>query len=416
MVTETSNSWLLGRLRAISRAIAGPLEHDLVLRSFVDEMQKLLPHDHLDIVLLHGAGMQVCYEAGISTSWTDSGKSLRPTATSPIRDLLLGRVDWIVSGDAQTDKRFLFLGADNGPIFDANLRSRIIVPLTIQGQIIGSLAVSRCTVGAYDETMLDRVRAVADLLAPYLFAIEEGRRARVAAVAEAEAIGREEALRIGAQRLTEGMEHERQRLGMDIHDQTLADLARIVRRLSRARRQRPGDTHELMLIENELGAALNDLRGIVEDMRPGILQLFGFTEAVEAHLDRSCSNANALLSKHVIDDTAGAVDRLPDTMRTTLFRIVQEAVTNAVRHADAATITVRVSETEGRLCVVVDDDGAGIPEAAHTSSGGLSNIRTRSRLISASESIHARPGGGTRVEIRLPGLPERNVATETPIS
>lgn len=141
-------------------------------------MQHILPHDHLDIVLLHKVGMQICYEAGISTSWSSGSDLLKPTATSPIRDILLERVPHILTGDAQKDPHFLFLDADNGPIFDANLRIRIIVPLTIQGKVIGSLAISCHSIGIYSKEMIDRVQAAANLLAPYLFALEEGRRAR----------------------------------------------------------------------------------------------------------------------------------------------------------------------------------------------------------------------------------------------
>ncbi|MCY6383713.1 GAF domain-containing sensor histidine kinase [Hoeflea prorocentri] len=396
---------MLMRLRAISRAIAGPLDYDLVLENFAKEMQKILPHNHLDIVLLHGAGMQVCYEAGISTAWTDSAKTLRPTATSPIRDLLLGRVDKIVSADAQTDRRFLFLGADNQPIFDADLRSRIIVPLTIKGRIIGSLALSSHQIGQYTEEMCDRAQAAADLLAPYLFALEEGRRAREAAVAQAEAQGREEALRLGVQRLTEGIERERQRLAMDLHDQTLADLARLVRRLGRLRREVPPDLGELVTIETDLGRALDDLRSIVENMRPGVLQLFGFSDAVEAQLDRAVSARGRKPETSVRDLTGGAVDALPETVRTALFRIAQEAVTNAVKHADASQITVEISSAPSSIVVVIEDDGVGIDPQALSSSGGLDNIRTRARLISAHVEFGSTPGEGTRISVKLPVTP-----------
>lgn len=401
---------LLERLRAISRAIAGQLDYELVLKNFAQEMQHILAHDHLDIVLLHRDGMQICYEAGIPTSWSSQTKILKPTAASPLRDILLERVPHIITDDAQKDRRFLFFEADNGPIFDANLRSRIIVPLTIQSRVIGSLAISSHDVGRYCIDMIDRVQAAADLLAPYLFALEEGRRAREAAVAEAEALGREEALRVGFQRLTEGIERERQRLGMDIHDQTLADLAGLVRRLNRVRRKTLPDFGELSQIEIDLGCALDDLRAIVEDMKPGVLQLFGFADAVEAHLDRSLGVRQADVGGSVQDRSDGAVDDFSDSARLALFRIVQEAINNAVRHAEAANINVEIDCPEGKINIRIEDDGSGFDEISTSGTGGIGNMRTRAKLISADLNIGRGNGCGTVVEIAVPWAHAENEA------
>ena len=387
---------------SIARTIAGPTEYETVLDNFADGLRTLIPHDHLDIVLLHGAGTQVCYEAKIHTAWSQSQNPLTPTQCSPLRDLLRGDIPYILTDDAWQDERFHFEGADDAPIFDANLHSRIVVPLRVQGEITGSLAISSHQKAYYDERLVEIAQGAADLVAAYLFALERGREARDAAVAESEARGREEALRLGAQNLTEGLEQERQRLGMDLHDQTLADLARLSRRVAKVRSLGRFDEEMLLSIEQDLENSLIELRAIVEDMKPGVLQLFGFADAVEAHLQHCTGNTFPPVRTSLTDSSAGIVDTLPESVRVALYRIVQEAINNAVKHAVASRIDVTVSVEDRQLHVEVRDNGIGFASTDHGLEGGIGNIHTRAALVFASVSIlQAEPGEGTRVVLSM---------------
>ncbi len=388
---------------SIAQAIAGPTDYELVLENFASTLRSLIPHDHLDIVLLHPSGTQICYEARMQTAWNHTESETKPTETSPIREVLLGQVPFILTKDAWTDPRFHFEGADNKPIFDANLHSRIVVPLRVQGEPIGSLAISSHQTNYYDNQMVVLAQGAADLVSAYLFALERGKEAKDSAVAESEAKGRERALRLGAMRLTQGMERERQRLGMDLHDQTLADLARIRRRMSRIECVSPVAMEELGQIQGELDRCLDEVREIVEDMKPGVLQLFGFTEAVDAHLQRCLKNLRRPMKMHVEDTTNGLADQLQGTVRTAMYRIVQEAVTNALKHAECGRIDVSITQSGDRVCVTVEDDGTGIDDTALKSHSGISNIKTRAELISA--RVHFEriaPDAGTRVLISVP--------------
>lgn len=388
---------------SIARTIAGPLDYEQVLQNFADGLRSLIRHDHLDIVLLHSAGMQICYETGIHTSWSRTENPYQPQEMSPIRDVLGGVSDFILTDNAWSDERFHFEGADDQPIFDNNLRSRIIVPLRVRGNIIGSLAISSHKVNVYDHSLVKIAQGAADLLAAYMFALEKGREARDAAVAESEAKGREETLRIGAQRLTEGMERERQRLGMDIHDQTLADLARLSRRISHFRIDGSFELEELMAIEKELSHCLRDLRGIVEDIKPGILQMFGFNDAIEAHMRRNTEALDPPVHTELIDETGGIVDEFPDDVRTSLYRMAQEAVNNALKHTSASKIQVRLWFEKETLKISIEDDGKGIREKDLLPHSGLESMRTRAALISADLVIRNVEGRhGTDVLISLP--------------
>ncbi|WP_299926218.1 ATP-binding protein [uncultured Pelagimonas sp.] len=388
---------------SIARAIAGPTDYELVLENFANRLRALIAHDHLDIVLLHPTGTQICYEARMHTSWSHTQNPATPTEESPIRDVLRGDLPYILTDDAWTDPRFHFEGADSEPLFQANLHSRIVVPLRVQGELIGSLAISSHKKSFYNEELVVLAQGAADLVSAYLFALERGKEAKDSAIAEIEATGRERSLRIGALQLTEGMERERQRLGMDLHDQTLADLARIRRRMSGIEGGSPEASKELADIQEELDHCLEDVRGIVEDMKPGVLQMFGFSEAVDAHLQRCLRNTRRPMNMHVQDLTDGKMDHLQDTVRTAMYRIVQEAVNNALKHANCSRINVRIAQQGGNMSVTIEDDGTGIQDMDLHSLSGIGNIKTRADLISASvlfDRLNAPKG--TRVLITVP--------------
>ncbi|WP_394199241.1 GAF domain-containing sensor histidine kinase [Litoreibacter albidus] len=388
---------------SIAQAIAGPTDYELVLENFANRLRALIAHDHLDIVLLHPTGTQICYEARMHTSWSHTQNPAKPTAESPIRDVLRGDAPYILTDDAWTDPVFHFDGADSKPIFDANLRSRIVVPLRVQGELIGSLAISSHKKSFYSKDLVVLAQGAADLVSAYLFALERGKEAKDSAISELEATGRERTLRIGALRLTEGMERERQRLGMDLHDQTLADLARIRRRVSRVEGGSKAAMDEIAAIQDELDHCLDDVRGIVEDMKPGVLQLFGFAEAVDAHLQRCRKNMHRTMEMHVDDASNGGMDDLQDTVRTAVYRIVQEAVNNALKHAECTRLEVRIAHSGPNMTVTIDDNGTGIQDADLQSHSGIGNIKTRTDLISAQVRFERLEDPvGTRVMIMVP--------------
>lgn len=395
---------MFAHLLAVSRAMVGQMDYESVLRAFGTELRHLIPHDHLDIVLLSKHGKEhACYEVGLLTKWSDLARRPLPTRISPVRAVLMGEVLYLLTDDALSDRRFHFKGAIDEPIFTARLRSRIIVPLRAQGGIFGSLNISRQQTGRYKRADVSIAQHCADLLAPYLYALARTEDARKAAFAEAEARTREEVLRAGALRLTEGMERERQRLAMDLHDQTLADLARISRRIAHLRVRGGARPDDLVELENDLGSCLHELRRIVEDMKPGVLDLFGFAEAIEASLTRSIAGAGLDVAIELKDRSQRAADRLPTTLRTALYRIVQEAVNNAVTHSGARRIRVEISKHSACVEVAIIDDGRGLSGPAETSCGGMSHMRTRAALIGAQIRVARGAGGtGTRVTVRIP--------------
>lgn len=383
----------LRSLLRISSHLAGQTEIRAALRAVTAEIEEILPLDHLDVCLVDETGTwNTSYEVGLRTRWSQS-RSL--VAVSPIRDILSGEVDFMLSANAMEDARYLYPGALCQPILSHRLRSRVNVAMKVLGRTVGALNCSSRRIGVYDMESVERLRHVADVLAPYFHALRAAEKARAAAVAEAEARAREEGLREGAAGLMRALERERRRIGMDLHDQTLADLTRLLREVER------GEAADL---PDRLRLCVEDLRRIIDDAAPTLLDFFGVGHALKVHLERATAGSATEILVH--ECGGEATDALPADIRIALFRIAQEAINNAARHAGAGRISLTVEETPAAIRIAVEDDGPGFGDlSALKQGGGLSHMAARARLIGArfaAISGGAEEGFGARVSVVLP--------------
>ena len=393
---------LLGQYLTISRLLAGQLDFHSVIRAVAAEVSQIIPHDHMDVCIIMLDGKyHTAHESPFETGWGRNPPS--PISNSPIRSLLYGEVDTMITGDARNDLRFHYEGAYSIPIFEGNLRSRLHVALKAQGEVIGALSCSSHQSDIYGEDDLDRARSIADLLAPYFFALRAAEQAKRSAIVETEARAREEGLRLGALKLTEALEVERQRIGMDLHDQTLADLTRLSRRLERLTHATDVSSDMIEPLFRSLQHCMHDLRQIIEEARPAVLQLFGFVQAVENHLERSIRDSGSAIRWRIDDRADGLVENLPSNVATALFRIAQEAINNAIRHANATEMAVEILATQKHIKIAIRDNGIGIASTQKRAGSGIDNMRTRARLISARfDAAKNRDCPGTSIEVSLP--------------
>ncbi|MDF0601718.1 ATP-binding protein [Psychromarinibacter sp. C21-152] len=376
----------------ISAHLAERTDIASALEAVADEIAEVIPFTHADLCLKDRPGWLSSYEVGIRTRWS---RARTRVDVSPIRDLITGKCDYMLCRDAMQDPRQTYDGAVSEPIFNHKLRSRVHVLMKVMGQPIGTLNISHSTPGLYDMDTVQRAQHVADALSPYFHALHTAERAQRVAQVGQEAQAREEGLRRGALELTQTLEQERQRIGMDLHDQTLADLTRLLREI--ATEAGPDRDHLTRRITEIIG----DLRRIIDTAVPTLLDLFGFVHAVRVHLERAVGQQP--IDIHVADETDGAPDRLDPTVRTALFRIAQEAINNAARHSGARRIAVRITP-HGRsgLVMTVRDNGRGLP-AELVRNSGLAHMRTRARLISA--DLDFLNEDGCTLRVRLEGAP-----------
>ncbi len=387
------------QVTAILTSIAGQLNFRAVIKAASNEISGHLLHDHVDIALMSPDLQAVtAWETGLHTEWDAETTATKPVDVSPIRDLFRGRVDHIITGDAQSDPRFHFEGAFSTPIFAVGLRSRLHVPLKVEGRVFGALSFSTQTVDSYRTEDIGNARIVADILSGYIYALKQGEFARQSAVQRAESEARAEGLRLGARQLAEALEDARRAIGMDLHDQTVADLSRISRNIRRLAESRGALDPDLATLEEDINHCLHELRIIVDDARPSVLELFGFADAVEALMDRSALHLPGLVVCQVTDDSGGLIDRMPARTQVALYRIVQEAVNNAFRHSGAGRIAVGITAAGTRATIRVQDDGLGLSSELRRHASGIANMRTRAALIDVGFKLKTGPQG---TEIRL---------------
>ncbi|MHB1192862.1 MAG: HAMP domain-containing sensor histidine kinase [Longimicrobiales bacterium] len=204
-----------------------------------------------------------------------------------------------------------------------------------------------------------------------------------------------------ARRVLESEERERQRIAHELYSGTAQTLAGVLVRLRIAERHLSSTANDsIHEIREEVVSALEEIRGVARRLRPPELDELGVRAALEAHA-RSMTEGKRMDVRF-----DGAVPPLSRESSLALFRIAQEAITNAVLHSGADAMTVRFAVEGGSLVTEVTDDGCGFePSAALTPSGqslGLFGMHERAGYVQGELSLESGPGRGTRVRVVLP--------------
>lgn len=212
---------------------------------------------------------------------------------------------------------------------------------------------------------------------------------------------------VAAEKLIEGAEEERRRIAMDLHDQTLADLASVQRGLE----QLPGD--EAQRIEADLQRAIANLRVVMDDLHPQTLDILGLGAALESHLEKVCNRSGSPEYFWLADEEVAALP-LSRSHQVSLYRIAVEAIQNTLRHSRATRFEVSLVKRESELLLSVEDNGNGFDflevTSRHQGGRGLHNITERARAIGARVAWRpSRFSSGTRFELYLPldDMPEQ---------
>lgn len=221
----------------------------------------------------------------------------------------------------------------------------------------------------------------------------------------------QEKLRELAAHLERIKEDERKRIAREVHDDLGALLTGIKAYLSVAidRATLAGTPPDELLVEAAKLAdvATETVRRVVADLRPSVLDELGVWTALDWYVGQ-IEKQTELACQCIIDANAAATEVDPERS-TMLFRIVQEALTNVVRHAEASRVTVRAMRQEDSIMVEIEDDGKGIDmeHLLDRESWGLVGMHERVRYFGGELQINGTPGRGTIVILRLP-LEERD--------
>jgi two-component system, NarL family, sensor histidine kinase UhpB len=209
--------------------------------------------------------------------------------------------------------------------------------------------------------------------------------------------GLENERRASTRRAVSTLEGERRRIGNELHDEVGQRLTGLLLQLQRARDEAPDHIEpRLARIQADVRATLDEVGMLAWQLRPGILDDLGLLRAMQALGDTLRAHATAL----VVLNLPARLPPLSAEVELALYRVAQEALTNAVRHAAASTITLTLSAGERLLDLEVLDDGCGLP-AGTDEGAGLRGMRERALLISGRLDVASRPGHGVRVHLRV---------------
>jgi signal transduction histidine kinase len=377
---ETSQRWLgqLESLNEIGNALTGELDLERLLDLVATRLRELVDARLVLIALPDGSGeLQVAAADGEGAdAFGLVGMRLGIADSKAGRVLERGRSERIdsVLDDPEIDQSAARrLGA----------RSALYVPLVVAGGPIGVL-VAHDRAGQDPAFGEDDLRLAESLASRAAIAVDLSQRVSRDAV----------------RRVVEAQELERARLARELHDETGQALTSILLGLKSLEDRLDSDEGRTAAAElRELVVStLQDVRRLAVELRPSALDDFGLVAAIE-RLTETFSAGSGI----AVDLEARLGDeRLPGEIETALYRLVQEALTNVLKHAGAARVRVSLTRDAAGVTAVVEDDGAGFDAAARNGGLGLSGMRERLGIVGGRLTIDSSSGRGTTLLAEVP--------------
>jgi two-component system, NarL family, sensor histidine kinase DevS len=377
---EATTQWSkqLESLNEIGNALATETELERLLDLVARRLRELLDARIVAVMLPFGESeLRLAAVAGEGGEEVFLGRTIPRTASKSGRVFDRGRSE---RSDAVLDDPEV----DTDTVRGFGARTGLWVPLVARSETIGLIAV-------HDKLGPDPRFNDNDLRLAETF----GSRAAVA-VDLSQRIARD-ALR----RIVDAQELERRRLARELHDETGQALSSILLGLraldekvdSAVARDAVADVRELVV------ATLQDVRRLAIELRPKVLDDFGLVPALE-RLAQTFGDQTGISVRF---EPGLADERLPAEVETALYRIVQEALTNIVKHAHARNISIVLVRRPGTMTAVVEDDGLGFtPERTRDGGFGLEGMRERVGLLDGRLQIESIEGSGTTIVAEVP--------------
>jgi signal transduction histidine kinase len=367
--------------RDIAEAIGGVADLNRVLELIVKRGRALVQAQSLLIMLREGEELVIAASAGHAA---EARGHRIPIATSTFGEVLRrGRPERI--GDVGADLR---IAPEELGVSDAH--TALLVPMLHRGTSIGVLAAfdHGKDGGAFDGDDEQLLRSFAQ------------------SAANAVAIKRS----VEADRLHSTItaaDAERSRWARELHDQTLQALGglRVLLAGAQRRNQALADEPAIRQAIEDIELETDNLRAIITDLRPSLLDDVGLLPAIEALLQRRRNEGLEIVGELALADPERGDSGLDPELETTVYRLVQESLTNTVKHSRARRVRVAVGQADSDLLIEVTDDGVGFDTQAQTAGFGLAGMRERVYLASGSLELHSGQEG-TVVRVRLPARRE----------
>jgi signal transduction histidine kinase len=375
---ESSTRWLgqLESLNEIGNALASEIELEPLLDLVARRLRELVDAKLVLIALASPDALRVAAAAGESPGGA-VGMLLEFGASKAGRVLerrSSERVDSVLDDpeiDQQAARRL-------------GVSSALFVPLVARGRGIGVMI-------AHDKAGPSPMFSDDDLRLAETLA----QRAAVA-VDLSERVSRD-----AVRQVVQAQELERARLARELHDETGQALTSILLGLKPLERSAATDEAraEVAAVRELVVSTLQDVRRLAVELRPSALDDFGLVPAVERLADTFREQAGIRVDLEAQLDE----ERLTTEVETALYRIVQEALTNVVKHARARHVSILLTRRDGGVAAIIEDDGRGFDPGATREDGlGLTGMRERVGLVGGRLRIESAPGAGTTLVAEVP--------------
>ena len=203
--------------------------------------------------------------------------------------------------------------------------------------------------------------------------------------------------RTGDARALAAQEAERHRIAQELHDEVGQSLTVVLLGLKQLESQSPPSlVPELAAVRESARAGLDDVRRVARRLRPGVLEDLGLASALAALATEFADHSSASVRRSF----APGLPALSPEAEVVVYRVAQEALTNAARHADARSVELSLQRLGGQVVLEVRDDGRGF--TGLTEGSGLMGMRERAALVRAELSVISQPRHGTTVRLKVP--------------
>ena len=372
----------LEAMTQIARAVGGQTDLNVILE-LVAKRGRALIDARLLVIELVGAGNLVIAAGAGEMPDALLGRQMpmsESASSAALRTLRAQRLD-----EPLTRARFDEHGLGS---LGVKAEDGLLVPLIFQNRAYGVLiAIDRIDRGPSftpeDERLLEAFAASAATAVATAHSVAAERRRQRLAAAEA----------------------ERQRWARELHDDTLQSLSALRVGLSSAKRSGRTDAIEQAVTKSieQLEEAITNLRALITDLRPASLDELGAGSAIQVLGERAVrTGVEVDMSIDLAYESGRAQSRHVPELEIAMYRLVQEALTNAIKHGKARRVAVEVHEQDTDIQITVRDDGSGFDPDAHTDGFGLLGMHERVQLLDGSLHISSAPGRGTTVTASLP--------------
>lgn len=370
----------------IQQAITSRLDPDAVMQLIAEAACRLTASTQAILFLLEGDLLRIVAESSESTS--KPGQSVigyRMPAEGSLAELALQTQKPVYIADAPTDPHVNADPRRRALVDRSGVQSLMAVPLIADSRPLGVISISNKLSGQFgpdDERVLTMLASSAVIGLENARLYQEEQKRRQTAVLE-----------------------ERGRLARELHDSVTQSLYSLTLLAEGWRRMvEAGNIDNVAEYLTELGQiaqqALKEMRLLIYELRPQVLEEERLVGALQQRLDAVEGRAG-VEARLLVDDK---VDNLPNVTQKELYRIALEALNNALKHAAATTVTLKLTVDEGQVHLGVSDDGQGFSPDKATNRGGLglTSMRERVEKLHGTFNIRSAPKNGTTIKVSLP--------------